>query len=274
LRDDLEDVVAHAARQGMWVSLVTNGLSLDHSRVRGLREAGLHNLCVSLDAADAAVHDGQRGVEGAYERTLGAVRLLGDAFVGGCRTAGIMTVVTRRNERGLSQIVDLAARAGVRLVVQPHHRRVDDDLAPESIRRAVQDLLDHPRRRGVLLNTRRYLERMSAFDEQKRPRDCHAGRKYFSVDPYGGIHPCVDLPRVGHVLEAGLAALRSPAVIEEVEACRGCWYCFRGEADGMLTLGGYAQKLALASGVYFRNVGRPPVGGERGSDLRAGASAR
>jgi radical SAM protein with 4Fe4S-binding SPASM domain len=109
------------------------------------------------------------------------------------------------------------------------------------------------------------LSGMAEFCQGSTTHRCQAGRKYFSVDPYGYVHPCVDTPAVGHLLKDDVSAIRSPRALSDVHSCSGCWYCFRGEADCMLSPRGYFEKLHAAWSVVLRNTLR---------SLRRASSAR
>lgn len=64
---------------GLAASLETNGLLVDRRLAELLGQCGVEQVSVSLDGATAASHDAIRGVEGAFERTLGGIRALVDA---------------------------------------------------------------------------------------------------------------------------------------------------------------------------------------------------
>ena len=70
-RPDIVDLVAHARRRGVTVSLTPSGTALvTEERLRALRDAGLGRLAVSLDGATAEAHDAFRGVRGSHRHTL------------------------------------------------------------------------------------------------------------------------------------------------------------------------------------------------------------
>jgi AdoMet-dependent heme synthase len=70
-RPDVVDLVAHARRRGLIVSLTPSGTgAATEDRLRALRDAGLARLAVSLDAAGPEAHDAFRGVLGSHRQTL------------------------------------------------------------------------------------------------------------------------------------------------------------------------------------------------------------
>jgi radical SAM protein len=70
-RPDVVDLVAHARRRGVVVSLTPSGTpAVTEEKLRALRDAGLARLAVSLDAASADTHDAFRRVRGSHRYTM------------------------------------------------------------------------------------------------------------------------------------------------------------------------------------------------------------
>lgn len=256
LRPDLEDIVASASGRGMWTSMVTNGSRLTRERVRALKSAGLDNLLISFDSLSPGVHDGHRGIPGLHARVVGALDWLREDFLTGHRSGGLMCVITRHNVSALEDIVRFADSRGVYVLLQPYHANKTGDPGlgsspdDESVRRiaALKDRFTN------MLNSRSYLAELARFYGGRPAAPCHAGFKYFSVDPYGYMHPCVDMPAAGHILHDDIAVVRSRHAQAMVHDCRGCWYCFRGEADTSLSLAGCLEKAELGLAVMRRNM--------------------
>lgn len=257
LRRDLEEIVAEASSLGMWTSMVTNGSLLTRERVARLQASGLDSLMVSLDSTDPVVHDGQRGISGLHGRVLDCLSWLADDFVFGHRIGGFMTVISERNLADVAGLVELAERLGVYVLFQPEHaRKTGTSAAVATISPSVvRTLLDLKKRSGRVLNSGDYLRGLE-LSGVTGPTGCRAGRKYFSVDPFGGLHPCVDRPAVGHVLTHDMAVVASADSLASVRSCPGCWYCFRGEADSTLSGHGCLERAALGFRLLAQNAER------------------
>jgi len=65
---DFTAMVAYAAQTGMISTLVTNGALLTARRIDALAQAGLASVYISIDAAEASVHDANRGLPGLSAR--------------------------------------------------------------------------------------------------------------------------------------------------------------------------------------------------------------
>jgi MoaA/NifB/PqqE/SkfB family radical SAM enzyme len=264
LRADLEEIVAEASALGMWTSMVSNGSLLTRNRIARLSEAGLDSLLLSLDSVSPAVHDEERGFPGLHQRVLQCLGWLADEFVVGHRIGGFMTVISQRNCAEVEELVSLADRIGVYALFQPEHaqktgRAADVTAVPPAL---VQTLIQRRRRGASILNSREYLRGLALPPVNEARRECHAGRKYFSIDPFGRLHPCVDGPAVGHVLEDAIETISTDASRAAARSCAGCWYCFRGEADATLSTAGCLDKAGLGLQVLGRN-GRRGLGRRR-----------
>ena len=108
LRDDLEELAAHARHLGLRVHLSSNGTRLSDERARALAEAGVEYAGVSLDGL-AAFNDRWRGSHRGFER---AVRGLRAAQAAGMRT-GVRITVTRHNAGQVMDLLEHVARLGV-----------------------------------------------------------------------------------------------------------------------------------------------------------------
>lgn len=75
LREDIEELVRYGAGLGLRMTMTPSVTPrLDAAALARLKEAGLCRLAVSLDSADPGVHDGMRGVERTFDRTLEIMR--------------------------------------------------------------------------------------------------------------------------------------------------------------------------------------------------------
>jgi len=112
LRPQLPDLVEHATRLGMRVTLTTNGTLVDKVRAKRLIEAGLRGVNVSIDSPIRRMHEKIRGVEGSFKLTTHAVSLFRKYSHKGKVTVRINTVVGRSNYQTLATLPDLAHDLG------------------------------------------------------------------------------------------------------------------------------------------------------------------
>jgi radical SAM protein with 4Fe4S-binding SPASM domain len=78
-RRDLFDLIAHARRRGLSVSASPSATPrLTPEIVCRLKDAGVEAISLSIDRASAREHDGLRGANGCFDRTLAAARAAAD----------------------------------------------------------------------------------------------------------------------------------------------------------------------------------------------------
>jgi radical SAM protein len=214
-RPDLFDVVEHAARSGIEVSLTPSATPLvTPAAIRRLARAGVSRIAVSVDGADAATHDRHRGVPGAFQRAL---EILSEA-----RSAGISTQVnTTLMPTNFGQIEAMADRWAalditlwsVFFLVPVGRAAVGPRLTAEQYEQAFARLSQEATRRRFLIKTtealhyRRYLLQhrpqsvaRSADPEglpaRYPPMGLNDGKGVMFVSHTGLIHPSGFLPIV------------------------------------------------------------------------------
>ncbi len=109
MRADLDAIAGRASELRVPLALAPSVTPLlTEARVRSLRRRGVKIASISLDGAFAATHDGIRGVEGHFERTLEAIRMLRR----GGLTVQVNTVVMRDTVEELPAIARLVRDTG------------------------------------------------------------------------------------------------------------------------------------------------------------------
>ncbi|MEB3791871.1 pyrroloquinoline quinone biosynthesis protein PqqE [Acinetobacter sp. IK40] len=68
VRQDLEQLVAHAHQQGFYTNLITSGMGLNEQRIAQLKQAGLDHIQISFQASDPVVNDALAGSKHAFEQ--------------------------------------------------------------------------------------------------------------------------------------------------------------------------------------------------------------
>lgn len=224
-RPDLPDLVRYGTRAGLHVALSPSVTpKLTEPVLRELRDAGAGAVSLSLDGADAAGHDGFRGIDGVYERTLVAARTVRDL---GYRLQ-INTTVTAGNAHELPEIlrtvVDLGASLWSVFFLVPTGRgsklvplqaaEVEDVLhwlhdvgdqvaiktteAPHFRRVALQRAAGSAHQPGPLGERLRIATTPGGVSARRRtsrpPIDVNSGRGFAFVDHLGLVYPSGFLP--------------------------------------------------------------------------------
>lgn len=176
MRRDVYDLLEYGVSRGLRVALSPSATALVTFRaLERIRDIGVSMVHISLDGAGAAAHDGFRGVDGAFARTI---RIVND-----CRELGIPlqigTSVTRRNLAALPAIAERVREAGARVwslffLVPTGRGRIEDMITPEEQEAALHWMYSHskdapfhmrtavtPAYRRVAIQRRRAEERAS-----------------------------------------------------------------------------------------------------------------
>lgn len=106
LRKDLLLLLGLVRELHLQSDLTTTGVGPDRELLQALAQAGVGDLSISLDSAEAAVHDFLKNRQGMHAAATQAARTLVQA---GARWVGVDTVVTRANFRGLPQLLEQVA---------------------------------------------------------------------------------------------------------------------------------------------------------------------
>ncbi len=206
VRDDLEDLVRHAAGLGLYSNLITAGTLLDAGRLAALDDAGLDHVQISVQDAEAGSADLIAGLPGAYERKIAAAALV--------RAAGLPltlnAVVHRRNIDRIPDLIALAERLDAARVEIAHVQyygwalRNIDTLMPsaEQVDRAMAAVAAARAR----LQGRIVIDAVVPDYYASRPKPCLGGwgRHGMMVTPSGRVLPC-------HAAES-IPGLRFPTV--------------------------------------------------------------
>ena len=108
LRPDILDIGRRAGAMGFYAGLSTNGTLIDAALADQIAEVGFDYVGISLDGI-GAVHDRFRRLEGAFDRSLKAVRLLRDRGV----RVGLRYTMTDMNADDLRPLLELMRAEGI-----------------------------------------------------------------------------------------------------------------------------------------------------------------
>jgi pyrroloquinoline quinone biosynthesis protein E len=192
VRRDLEKLVAHAARAGLYTNLITSAVLLDQERLDALVAAGLDHVQISFQDVDDAQGDRVAGYRNAQRQKREAAARVQAAGL----PLTVNAVVHRQNLERLGVMIDAAVDLGARRLEVAHVQYYGWALA----------------NRAALLPTRAQLDAATATVDAARERlrgrlvidyvvpDYHAalpkacmsgwGRRFMNLTPMGKALPC------------------------------------------------------------------------------------
>ncbi|MBI4201278.1 MAG: radical SAM protein [Chloroflexi bacterium] len=215
MRRDLFDVAAHAVSRGLRTSLSPSVTALvTRDNLTRAYDAGVRHISFSLDGATPEVHDGFRGVEGAFERTLTAIKTAHEVGL----TVQVNTTVSQRNHAQLEEMADIVGRSGavqwdLFFLVPTGRARAEEMLSPQEHEEVYHWLYDLSHRATFRVKTtlgqpfRRVVLQRAAQDgvQADSVPTTNDGKGICFVSHLGEIYPSGFLPvRCGNVLTHSL----------------------------------------------------------------------
>lgn len=197
VREDLERAGAEVTRRGYPWGMVTNGLALTPARLRGLLDAGLRTVSVSLDGFEKE-HNYIRCNPRSYERALEALRMI-------VREPGlaydVVTCVTGAMVPRLGEFRDMLLAEGVRAwrlfsifpmgraKNDPSLRMTDDQF------REVLEFIRRTRREGQIDVSYACEGFLGGYEAEVRDHfyQCAAGVSVASIRVDGAISGCTSI---------------------------------------------------------------------------------
>ena len=205
LRPDIFDIASYASSKGLTVFLGTNGTLLDGGAVRRMAEAGISGVGVSIDSINPEVHDSFRGMKGAWELAIRALKLLHDGGV----PAVIQFSMMDFNRHDLEDLVRFALSLNHRIIniyylVCTGRGERGTNLKRDEYIGSLIDVAELQRRYGhkIWLNVKcapSYKRILYEVDREspwlKTYRGgCPAGIYYCRITPEGYVTPCPYMP--------------------------------------------------------------------------------
>jgi radical SAM protein with 4Fe4S-binding SPASM domain len=210
VREDFLEILFYASQKGFSIQLSTNGVLVDKRIAKTLSGLKIFYVGLSLYGATPQTHDFITGSKGSFERTLQAIRLLkGEGLH--LVLKFIMMKPNQVEYRGmlrLAEAMELPYR--IDTLITPRDDlsydtrwlAVDEDLLSEIFKDHFED---------------------SAPTCKTPPEDlgdftCFMGKTLCSINAYGDLYPCVQLPiPAGNLLESSFREIwEGSALLEEI----------------------------------------------------------
>ncbi|KQC15899.1 MAG: hypothetical protein APR56_11540, partial [Methanosaeta sp. SDB] len=217
LRTDVFILAEYARKQGVRVSLATNGTLLSPEMVEKIKGAGIMRVSISLDGPDPETHDATRG-SGSFDLSMRGIENLRDKV-----DFQINMTITKENLDQVGATMDLAERLGAvafhLFFLVPTGRGSEEELvrpkeqdeilrwvAEECKKRAIEvKVTCAPQYGRVIREILTEAERTGMMGSS-----CLAGTSFVFVSRTGDVCPCGYLPVV-----AGNVRIESFPVIWE-----------------------------------------------------------
>ncbi|NOY68087.1 MAG: radical SAM protein [Deltaproteobacteria bacterium] len=218
LRPDFPEIYRYARKQGMVVTVFTNGSLVDKKIIDLFSEFPPQGVEITLYGASPGVYKKITGKAENYKKVMAGI----DALVSAGINTRLKTVLLTVNMAEFSVMEKIADNLGVKFrfdaAIFP---RFDGDKTPVQFRVSPKDAV-----RTELLSQKRadewkkYTIRMAGVTLSDSLYDCSAGLNTFHIDPQGILQPCIMVPHVRYNLTVGGFSKGWHDIIPEVRKIR------------------------------------------------------
>jgi GeoRSP system radical SAM/SPASM protein len=236
IREDLCELASYATERGLNVSMNSNGWLLDRAAAQQLKDAGFKSVGISLDSAEATLHDDFRNRPGSFERGLRALDALREVGL----KSTMSSVISRINHKAFYDLLKLAREHAVGQVYLHNFKcsgrgfrnREEFDLTPREWQEFYIEALAVKNRTTDLKLSfdDPVIASLPAYEEQPMVKGSSCGKLSLHLRPNGDITPCGFIPVVvGNILNDDFASiwydspvLKAMRVKEASGKCAGC----------------------------------------------------
>ena len=236
LHPELEAMVAALARHHFPV-MITNGSLVTPELARGLFSAGMAEISVSLDYAEPAKHDTQRGKPGAFAKAVEALETLQANRTHPEQRVNMISVVMDDNLPDVEPLIGICRDLGITYLVTlySHSRGVKAQRVPPA--EVSRQLLDLKRQYRHFVALRGYLERFTEAMDRGGIGPCRAGQNLCNIDSQGNVTLCIDRldDPVGNILTDDVFEIeRRLRERHRTNECGDCWTSCRGSFESIM----------------------------------------
>lgn len=194
LRNDLVELVEFAESLGLVTGLLTNGVKLsDAAYLKGLVEAGLDHVQITLESSNRDVHNKMTGAD-SFDSTVQGIK--------NCVQAGIFTItnttITEENCSGMNETIQFAKDLGLSAVAANaviHSGKALEggfSVSPDklgSIILSMNEKIEELGMRLIWYSPTRYCS-FNPLEFELGEKRCTAGEYNLCVEPDGEVLPC------------------------------------------------------------------------------------
>ncbi|MFP6729465.1 MAG: pyrroloquinoline quinone biosynthesis protein PqqE [Alphaproteobacteria bacterium] len=191
-RPDLDIMVEHAEKVGLYSNLITSGVLLDRDRLESLAAKGLQHVQLSFQGAEPLIADHIGGYPGGHEKKLEIARWVGEIGL----PLTVNAVMCRENLHQLDAMIELATSFGAQRLEVANVQYYGWGLLNRAALLPTREQLDkatatveaaRERLKGVLV-----IDYVVPDYYARRPKSCMGGwgQSFLNINPEGRVLPC------------------------------------------------------------------------------------
>jgi MoaA/NifB/PqqE/SkfB family radical SAM enzyme len=186
LREEIYELIDYVDKDRAIVNIYTPGTEMTPEKAQKLKEAGLHNLLVSIYSTEPEKHDAVRRLDGAFEKATAAIRMGLDAGL----LVTMATHVSPKNIDELPAMYEFAKELGVHefSLWESVPKKAGDAIISEADREIVLEMYHriNATSEGPRIFANSYFE--------GKMLGCMAGQRWLHVCVEGSVKPCPYVP--------------------------------------------------------------------------------
>jgi MoaA/NifB/PqqE/SkfB family radical SAM enzyme len=250
--------ITHTLAKNNFPVMICNGWFVTPELARELFKAGLHEISISLDYANAEKHDAQRGKPGAYDRALTALQTLFENRVHSHQRVHMITVVMDDNIDEIENLIKLSKSIGVTYLITFYSNYRGEKESRASRTDISRRLLELKKKYPEFVALSEFINRFSEAQLDGGVAPCYAGKNLFNIDCVGNVTRCIDQLDVvaGNILNDDLDYIRMKLIEQtKTNECSACWTSCRGNIETML----YGKKKLQTMKEYVSIIRKIPL---------------
>ena len=208
LRQDIYELIRYGASKGFRMGLGSNGSLIDDEAAKKLKDAGIKTVSISLDSSIPEKHDEFRGVEGAWQKAINAIKALKKSGI----LVQVNTTLTQQNHGEIDDIMSSIEQIGVEnfhlfFLVPTGRGKKITDISPALYEDMITSTFAKTSKHKLNVKPScapqfMRIAKDMGLDMRQWIRGCIAGLYYCRVYPNGDITPCPYIPvKLGNIRE-------------------------------------------------------------------------
>ena len=189
LRKDFGDIYRHAKKNGLLVTVFTNGTLITDEIIELFSEWPPYVVEISLYGATAPIYEKITGIKGSYDKCRSGIERLLDHQI----NLRLKTILMTLNRHEFYDIENIAKKYDVKFRFDPAiFPCFDGNNTPVSFRVDPKEAVEKEFSDGDRAREwKDYFDRMKGFSVSASLYNCGAGLTNFNIDPYGNLQPCL-----------------------------------------------------------------------------------
>jgi len=236
IREDLYKLIAVLNETNHFPILITNGWFVNETVAKDILRAGLQEISVSVDYADPAKHDAQRGCPGSWNQAIKALELLNRYRPDRRNRVHMISVLMDDNLEEIEPLIRLSRDLGVTYFINLYSsgRGTKPSRKPDG--KVTEILLKLKAKYPEFVSLTSYIEPFDQAIAEGGIGSCQAGYLTLNIGSRGEVSRCIDTldEPVGNILTEEVVAIRDRLKkLQQEKDCNHCWTSCRGFAESM-----------------------------------------